>query len=450
MSTPQPLPFECYFDSKVDKYLVKDGKGIWMPLNRSEIKNRLIKAGIDGDKPKHGIQLSPCDLVITRIQDEKHVLFSDPLAGYKAGLHTVNNTPILVTQSPVLVEAREGTWPLLKGILEGLFGPNDHHRQLERWHAYVKVSDEGLQDCVATGNSTYGQTVIFAGPKNCGKSLLQQLFTEMLGGRVAHPFAFMAGTTAFNKEIFAAEHLMIEDEQPFSQSKDRIRFGDAIKKISASKGRACYGKGRDAITLTPFWRLTISANEDSIEVLPVFGDSLKDKVLVFRCFSTPMPMPAGTAAEKSAFFKALCAEIPAYIYWLRHSFTIPAELTDNRYGLKAFIHDDIQHTLDQLSPDRQVLSLIDHILFQSQNDLDRPWEGTCEQLIKLCWESVNYKEPAKALIKSTIGLGRALGRLHKALPSRVSPKKTDLCNKWVIHAPPIFFEPDPTPVSTIS
>ena len=33
--------------------------------------------------------------------------------------------------------------------------------------------------------------MVLAGPKDCGKSLLQRMITVLLGGRVEHPFKYL-------------------------------------------------------------------------------------------------------------------------------------------------------------------------------------------------------------------------------------------------------------------
>jgi hypothetical protein len=61
-----------------------------------------------------------------------------------------------------------------------------------------------------------GQAVIFAGPPNAGKNLVQDLITAILWERVARPYQWIIERTNFNASLFEAEHLMIADEVPFT------------------------------------------------------------------------------------------------------------------------------------------------------------------------------------------------------------------------------------------
>jgi Domain of unknown function (DUF3854) len=77
-----------------------------------------------------------------------------------------------------------------------------------------------------------GQALTLAGPKDCGKSLLQDLFTVMFGGRAAKPHRYMSGTTPFNGELFGSEHLVMEDDEPSTDIRARRNFGTKIKEIA--------------------------------------------------------------------------------------------------------------------------------------------------------------------------------------------------------------------------
>lgn len=433
MSTPA-LPIDAYYESTTGKYLIQDNRTDWMKVDRESLRHRLALLGYRM-RVKKDEALSPADYVVVRIQQERNVSYAGPLAGFERGERTINGVRILITHSPVLIEPRQGDWPLIRVITDNQFAPWSEPAIDQRpyWHAWVQLSLRALRQTLTKGRVTYGQVMMLVGKRGCGKSLLQTLVTHILGGREVFPYHFMAGLTPFNREHFANEHQRIEDEQEHKDLKNRVRFGSALKQIASRVDHPCYGKNRDGQTLTPFWRCTVSANDepDHLEVLPPFHDSLQDKVILLHCHKLPMPMPAGTPEEKDLFIAALCKELPAYIHWLDNEFVIPPEVADpSRYGVKPFFHPHIMLLLNDLQAETRLLALIDHILFM---DGCKEWSGTAEELTRVLFESESYKAQAKSLLSFSGAAGRLLSLLAKACPDRVVEARTALSRDWNIY-----------------
>jgi hypothetical protein len=51
----------------------------------------------------------------------------------------------------------------------------------------------------------------------------------MLGGPSAKPYHYMTGKTTFNADLFRAEHLMIEDEAPYTSFHELRKFRTELK-----------------------------------------------------------------------------------------------------------------------------------------------------------------------------------------------------------------------------
>ena len=53
------------------------------------------------------------------------------------------------------------------------------------------------------------------------------------------------------------------------------------------------------MTLKPFWRMSISCNEEpeNLMILTPMDDSLADKMIILKAYRNPMPMPQSTRAE---------------------------------------------------------------------------------------------------------------------------------------------------------
>ena len=88
-----------------------------------------------------------------------------------------------------------------------------------------------------------------------------------MGGRTGRPFSYMSGKTDFNSELFGAEHLVIADENSNRDMNSRRLFGSRIKDYTVNTSMHCHGKFREALTLTPCQRLTISLNDEDDNLL---------------------------------------------------------------------------------------------------------------------------------------------------------------------------------------
>jgi phage/plasmid-associated DNA primase len=129
------------------------------------------------------------------------------------------------------------------------------------------------------------QVLVLAGQVNSGKSVFQKLIvTPLLGGRKTSPYPFLIGRTDFNEDLFRNEHLICDDEQPGKNYETRTQFAAGLKKFVASDSHWCHGKGKKALTLPPFWRITVSVNDtpDCLQSIPVNDETMKDKMIVLR------------------------------------------------------------------------------------------------------------------------------------------------------------------------
>jgi hypothetical protein len=262
-----------------------------------------------------------------------------------------------------------------------------------------------------------------AGPHDCGKSLLQNIITLLLGGRMAKPYQFMMGGTPFNYDLFAAEHLMIEDEAASTDIRARRHFGANLKNVTVSEVQRCHAKNRNPVSLTPFWRLTISVNNEpeNLMVLPPIEDSIEDKLILLKAHKKPMPARTGTIPERNAFWGSLVAELPAFVDFLL-KWEIPIELRSERFGITHFHHPELLRAIDDLAPENRLLTLIDTELFKEGNA--RHWEGSAMELEKLLTDrdaSTSYT--ARQLFSFNTACGVYLGRLAKKAPTRVSERR---------------------------
>jgi hypothetical protein len=432
-------PPEAYYDLGKKEYLVQDATGEWMGFTESQFKRVLKEYGIS-PKLGSGQTLSPQDLEIRNLQHKRNVHFAGPLAGYRRGYLEDKATRMLVTSSPIMIEPVAGDWRYLEGLINGLLG-EDGGVQLPYFHGWVKVSFETLR----AGERRPGQVLALCGPHNCGKSLLQNLMTEILGGRAAKPYQFMSGGTSFNADLFGAEHLQIEDEQGSTDIRTRREFGAQIKNITVNEVQRLHGKHRDALPLKPFWRLTLSVNDEleNLMVLPPIDDSLEDKLIILKGVRVPMPMPSDTQEQRKAFWARLLADLPGYLEWLTR-WEIPAELRCPRFGIRHFHHPQIVGPLNMAAPEARLLSLIDGALFPEAAGLmagmvkkQEKIEGTAEEIERMLTGIASLCAfEARKLLPWSGACGTYLGRLAKKQPERVESIRSATERRWILLPPP--------------
>ena len=158
---------------------------------------------------------------------------------------------------------------------------------------------------------------------------------------------------------------MIEDEQPATDIKARRNIGVKIKEITANETQRCHFKYRSGITLRPFWRLTISLNDEpeNLMILPPWDDSIEDKVIILKAESHEMGMPTATNDERATFWNALIDCLPAFVDFL-FNWEIPERLSSHRYGVTHFQHPGILEALGALAPEARFIELIDAEIFK--------------------------------------------------------------------------------------
>jgi hypothetical protein len=268
------------------------------------------------------------------------------------------------------------------------------------------------------------------------------VITELFGGRMAKPYLYMSGQSSFNGNLFGSEHLCIEDEQPYTDIKSRRNFGAKIKEITAIEGQNCHKKFRDGITLPVFWRLTISVNDETenLMILPPFDDSISDKLFIFKCQKSQMAMPTATLDERLAFRTKLSTELPAYLHYLLYEWKIEKDFISQRYGITHYQNPDILLQLGELAPETRLLQLIDAEIFKTVKPigpLKDPWEGTSLALEQLLTDYTStVQRQACELLSWQGACGTYLGRLKKQHPKRVLMERRHPGTRfWTINPP---------------
>ena len=412
--------------------VIRNESGRWLSLADAQFKLRLRNRGISTRKADDSL-VSAGEQVMLQIQDYCDVHYSGALAGRKSGFYEENGVRLLVTNDPKLIAAVKGEWPMLGEFVTNLLGGENEpwaNRQLNTLFGWLKIAIQALR----LGQFQPGQALTFAGPVNCGKSLLQSIITEILAGRSAKAALFLQGRTDFNSELFGAEHLVLEDEAASTSHQARAMLGSQIKAITVNRVHPCHGKRRDIVNLCPWWRLSISCNDrpDKLLILPPLSDDVSDKIILLRSSSFVMPMPTETSAEKEAFWEVLKSELPAFLWWLEHVFQIPEALKSSRFGIVEFHHPELLAALDELSPSHALEELIDQAKIWGA--VNESWEGSALELRAALLNDDRTRRDAEHLLNWTNAAGQYLGDLQKKSPDRFESRKTSTRIIWTIYA----------------
>jgi hypothetical protein len=334
---------------------------------------------------------------------------------------------ILVREGPRLIEPKTGDFSKIEAFLTALLGGDG----TVLFCGWLKVAFEALR----AGERRPGQALIMIGPPDCGKSRIQhQIITPMLGGRSADPKSYFFGRTDFNAELVGAEHLLIEEIPSSSRHEERQFFGERIKEIVANDTARLHKKNRDACTVSPFWRLSISLNDqpEKLRCLPPLTDDLGEKIIILEAKSAPEFWQRFTNDDdpRKAFREAIDRELPAFADFLL-GMPIPERFKGRRYGVTSHIPEEIAQTLFEGEPEHHLLLLLDKAgIFED----GEAWEGDAEDLKQhLCSDGSPVRASAIRLLGAyPTACGQYLARLAAKFPARIKKHRKANWRGWII------------------
>lgn len=429
-------PPEFYFDARGQGYWLKT-EGRFLALDKGSLSLHLRYAGFS---PKNftANDLTEVEQAIFMSQKERAVDYAGPLAGHHSGKFTTSaGKHVLVTHEP-RGDVFEVPEPPRKKLhyLDRFCGELLDTDQLPYFWMWLKFARRALQ----RGDFAPGQVCVFAGPSGCGKSLLQALITEFLGGRGAKPYRYMMGETSFNADLAGSEHLYLEDEHPKTSTSARRQFGSAIKDLTVNKEMSVHAKGREAVTLPTFKRVSISVNDEdeNLMVVPPLDESLLDKVMLFKCARVDMPglfKCRPDDLQRNEVWKDLTAELPALAHML-HGLRVPKDMQDTRFGVRAYHNPALMEVLGDLAPETRLRNLIDEVIFAHDTAYTNAgfWTGSAEELERMLRQTA-FGMQVQNLLYFASACGTYLAKLAHNCPTRFEARKNKGKTKWIIRQP---------------
>ena len=204
-----------------------------------------------------------------------------------------------------------------------------------------------------------------------------------------------------------------------------------IKEITANKHQSGHGKRKDAVTVTLFWRLSISVNNEAenLMILPPIDEHLEDKLIILKAEKHDMPMDTSTLEGWKLFWQTLVDELPCYLHYLFNA-VIPAEYSSTRYGITHFHHPEVIQELDNLSPEMELLDLIrlSGIVAKKEG------RGGAKDLEPILIRDDELKRRAEKLFSWRDACGTYLGRLARKMPGNIEKIRHSSGTEWVIRS----------------
>jgi hypothetical protein len=440
-----PSNIEVFFDERGGAYCYKVG-GRYLTLSQTDLELHLRHDHGLSDEILAANGLSQMEWVRHNAQVNKCVSYAAPLAGHKVGNFMQGGERVLVTTQA------QGVWDDLPKKARPEWFLRFVEELLPDGQAYFFLQwlARAVRELRRESRGP-GQMVIFVGVARCGKSLMQDIITEVLGGRACNPFRYLTAGTQFNYDLAKAEHWKIADPKSTTDMKARREFGDMIKN-SLERTLSIHAKGKDATLILPVMiRITLSINpeQDNIARIPPFDPSIAEKCFLFNCArvaeayeqfrvvkgtrSLLVETRAEGELDSAALWQRVMSEIPAIRSFLMEMPLPKPDERDDRFGIKAWHHPKLLEELSSLNPWDRLLEIASEVLFAA--DHVGSWKGKASDLEKAI-ENSDYKFAAAKLFTHSGACGAHLSRLKDSRPERVKQHpKRDGYTLWEITQP---------------
>jgi hypothetical protein len=234
--------------------------------------------------------------------------------------------------------------------------------------------------------------------------------------------------------LAGSEHLAVEELPAIMRGDTRAVLKERLKMLCVCDTFSVEGKFSEAANLDPFWRTSITVNDqqETILMLPALTPDLADKVLLFRAMKVPMPMPTVTSAEKLAFRETLAAELPSILYDLTETYDLRNQhphLFGGRFGLREYHDPGLAARLREDAPEMELLDLIQRWLAPGGE-----WTGSASDLEGQLESSDSVSESATRFFRK-MGAAKLLGRLDGEMPGVVFRGRDKDKRWWCIKLP---------------
>lgn len=222
---------------------------------------------------------------------------------------------------------------------------------------------------------TSGQNIFIAGGVGVGKTLLNTIIGDVMGGS-AQAQDYLLGKDPFGAELFSAPHWMVDDAVFTASMRTQRVFAETIKKMAANQKHKFHEKFKMPCEVEWQGRIVVTCNADpeSIRAIPDLSGSVLDKVMLFRAVEEPTinfppqhELKEILKQERPYFARALLDwEIPKHCK------------AANRFGVVSFHEDSLKNTAERSSNSSIFLEILEgwKVSYFIREPKAKYWEGT--------------------------------------------------------------------------
>ena len=369
-SSDDSKPPEVYYLSDNNKYYMEDATGVFRGYVKGPVASRL-EFHCSMSKQDQGA-------FFEKIYSEQVVDCVTAIGGHRKGLHEIGSKRVLVPREQRRIRPEGGDWAITKKYLLGMLG----EEQFEWYLGWLKTWMSGYYGY----QNTIGQVLILIGETASGKTLLKDLHNYIFDGG-GQPLKYMTGGTGFNGELCSLCSLYIDDKLNDLGPKGKKKLKAECKEIAVAGELRFEFKNQTAFTASPCFRLLICCNytEDSVSVIPDVDESTKNKISILHCARQKMPMPAGNAIQRAAFWDKLKSEMPAFIHYVLNEHEISENLSDveeGRMGVRGYHNEEAMKYVETYSQDgSRLLAIIEFL--RDVVPGEKMWVGSAGELVKV-------------------------------------------------------------------
>jgi hypothetical protein len=434
-----------FFDGK--HYFRKLPSGCWKPFEKTDLLGHLKTTCKLSPKIDKGGS-SQLDQAIQHIQNHQYVAGAAPFVFRKPGLIIVNGTEYLNTSvrkalqpmPEATVWGEAGGFPFISKWLDFLFDPPEQKQIFIAWLSYF------YKNALARTPRS-GQHMFIAGGASIGKTLLNRRVIGALVGGFAEAGDLLTGKDNFGSELFEAAHWVVDDETVGSSHSKKSNFTAMLKRMAANNTFRFHAKFR--VPLTVEWQgrvgITCNADEESLRVMPDLGQTVLDKLMIFRGRKNEggFVFPGAPILEPT-----LDRELPFFARWLA-DFEIPLHQIseDPRFGILPHHDIELVSSANHSSPMAAFSEMLhdwkDQYFSGTKAEF---WEGTSFQLHR----SLNADPSAVSAMRTltTDTVSRSLSALKSRGDTSLSCREENDLRLWKITRPGTAGVLDLPPVKT--
>ena len=434
---------KLYFDSGCGGYLLPLDGGKFLPLDSTNAKLHLKRAG--SEKADMVNNLTATEHCLVEAQLDRSVVYAGRLSGWKQGEQLLpGGDRILITSEIKTPVAKKCDWTFLQSFflqITDSVHPN-HKKQywtLINWLALARRAQ-------LAGSFRPAHSFAMAGKGSDGKSFLAYVIQQILGGvNGASPLAYFTGDKE-NGYLAKTPLWLIDDKTAKTTFKERLELAANLKQACVVPVLAIKDLYRSTFIAPTFRRVVFLFNNtpECVCVHAELTPDVRDKTIL--CHSGRASLSPDEPENQRACLEAL----PGLLYYLDR-FETPKAMTEKGWCLCPMCHDpsasevgrfgsysyhDVRlvELLSSVSADGNLWAIIRQVLWSKEKGDVAPQTFTTEELEQII-DKTSFKDSKTRLTGWHGGFQSTLGKIAGRADGRIVKGESDGLTTWTCHKP---------------